>query len=144
MRLKCPWPLHFKHSSLVERDETKGPCPLQFKHSSLVGRAKSVQVCSTLRLRDQRSKWMQDGRKVYMDTCMTSNGLCFMVTCTIYKNHLLEVGLTQNRETMVLRNPTTVDLLHFIFNKCEDPAWIELHWNSIWLRAWSHKTSQYT
>ena len=24
------------------------------------------------------------------------------------------------------------------------PAWIEIHWNSIWLRAWSHMTSHYT
>ena len=24
------------------------------------------------------------------------------------------------------------------------PAWLEIHWNSIWLRAWSHMTSHYT
>ena len=24
------------------------------------------------------------------------------------------------------------------------PAWIEIHWNSIWLRAWSDMTSHYT
>ena len=35
------------------------------------------------------------------------------------KNHLLEVGLTQNRETMALRTLTTVDLFYFIM--CEDP-----------------------
>ena len=27
---------------------------------------------------------------------------------------------------------------------CEDPAWIKIHWNSIWLRAQSHMTSHYT
>ena len=32
---------------------------------------------------------------------------------------LLEVGLTQNRETMILRILTTVDLFYFIM--CEDP-----------------------
>jgi hypothetical protein len=42
-----------------------------------------------------------------------------MVTWTIFKNHLLEVGLTQNQETMALQTLTTVDLLHFIM--CEDP-----------------------
>ena len=26
---------------------------------------------------------------------------------------------------------------------CEDPAWIEIHWNSIWSRARSHMTSHY-
>jgi hypothetical protein len=24
------------------------------------------------------------------------------------------------------------------------PSWIEIHWHSIWLRAWSHMTSHYT
>ena len=35
---------------------------------SLVEKAEPVQVHSTLRLRDQRSMWMQDGCKVYMDS----------------------------------------------------------------------------
>jgi hypothetical protein len=33
-----------------------------------------------------------------------------MVTWTIVKNHLLEVGLTQNQETMALRTLTLIDL----------------------------------
>ena len=63
---------------------------------------------------------MQDECKVYMDSYTTSNGSCFMVTWTIFKNHLLEVGLTQNRETMAFRTFMTVDLLYFIM--CEDPT----------------------
>ena len=43
------------------------------------------------------------GFKVYIHSCMASSGSCFMVTWIICKNHLLEVGLTQNWETMVLR-----------------------------------------
>src|SRR6202048_3615151 len=39
-----------------------------------------------------------DARWIYV----ASNGSRPMVTWTIIKNHLLEVGLTQNRETMVL------------------------------------------
>ena len=62
---------------------------------------------------------MQDGCKVYIDSYMASNGSCFMVTWTIFKNHLLEVGLTQNRETMTLRTLATVSLVYFIM--CEDP-----------------------
>ena len=62
---------------------------------------------------------MQDGCKVYMETYMALNGTCFMVTWTIFKNRLLEVGLTQNQETMALRLLTTVDLFYFIM--CEDP-----------------------
>jgi hypothetical protein len=61
---------------------------------------------------------MQDGCKVYIDSYMASNGSCCMVTWAIFENHLLEVGLTQNRETMALRTFTTVDLLYFIM--CED------------------------
>ena len=41
-----------------------------------------------------------------------------MVTWTIFKNHLLEVGLAQNRETMTLRMLTIIDL--FYFNMCKD------------------------
>ena len=99
-----------------------------------------------------------------MDSYMASSGSCFMVTWTIFKNHLLEVGLTPIlgnnrffgcnpirkanrvqqkymfiswRETMALRTLTTVDLSYFIM--CED-----LHWNNIWLRARSHMTSHHT
>ena len=34
--------------------------------------------------------------KFYMDSYIASNGSRFMVTLTIFKNHLLEVGPTQN------------------------------------------------
>jgi hypothetical protein len=53
-----------------------------------------------------------------MDSYMASNGSCFVVTLIIFKSHLLEVGLTQNRETMALRTFITVDLVYFIM--CED------------------------
>ena len=62
--------------------------------------------------------WTQDGCKVYMDSYMASNVSCFMVTWTNLKNHLLEVGLTQNRETMTLRMLTAVGLFYFIM--CDD------------------------
>jgi hypothetical protein len=57
---------------------------------------------------------MQDGCKVYMDSYMASNGSCFIVTLIVFKNHLLEVGLTQNREIMAIQTLTTVDLFYFI------------------------------
>ena len=37
----------------------------------------------------------------------------------IFKNRLLEVGLTQNMETMALQTLKTVDFFYFIM--CEDP-----------------------
>ena len=62
---------------------------------------------------------MQDEWKVYMDSYVASNGSCFMVTWIIFKNCLLEVGVTQNQETMALRMLTTINLFYFIM--CEDP-----------------------
>jgi hypothetical protein len=62
---------------------------------------------------------MQDGCKVHMESYMASNGSRFMVTWIISKNHLLEGGLTQNRETTTLRTITTVDFSYFIMR--EDP-----------------------
>ena len=41
-----------------------------------------------------------------------------MVTWIIFKNHFLEVGLTQNWETMALQTLTTINLLFFIM--CEN------------------------
>ena len=42
-----------------------------------------------------------------------------MITWTTFKNHVLEVGLTQNQETMALQTLTIVDLFDLIM--CEDP-----------------------
>ena len=126
------WPLHTRDWE---------PMTITLQALTLVEMAELVQVCFTLRLRDQRNRWMQDGRKVYMDSYMAWNGSCFMVTWTFSKNHLLEVSLTQNRETMTLRTLTTGGLFNFIIR---EPKWIKIHWNSIWLRAWSHTTSYYT
>jgi hypothetical protein len=49
-----------------------------------------------------------------------------MVTWIIFKNHLVEVGPTQNRETMAPQTLTTIGLFYFIM--CEDPhVQIEIH-----------------
>jgi hypothetical protein len=56
---------------------------------------------------------MHDGCEVYMDSYKALNGSCSMVTWIISNNHLLEVGLTQNRETMALRTLTIVGLFYF-------------------------------
>ena len=64
------------------------------------------------------SEW-QDGYKVYNGSYMASNGSCFTVTWTNFKNHLLKVGLTQSQETMAFGMLVTVGLLYSI--TCEDP-----------------------
>ena len=113
--------------------------------STLIGRKKlePVRVHFTLRLRDQRSMWMQDGCgcKVYMDSYMASNRSCFMVTWIVFKTHLLEVGLKQNWETMHPKCSLTVGLFYFIM--CEDQheqKFIEIAFD--W--AQSHMAAHYT
>ena len=54
-----------------------------------------------------------------MDSYMAFNGSCFTVTGSFFQNHLLEIGLTKNRETITIRTLTTVDLFYFII--CKDP-----------------------
>ena len=107
--------------------------------STLIGRKGWASPSSfTLRLRDQRSMWMQNGCIVYMDIYMALNGSCFMVTWIIFKNHLLEVGLTQNQGT-----PNAHNCWFILFYYVWGPARIEIHWNSIWLRSRSRMTSHY-
>ena len=108
---------------------------------SLVEKAEPVQVRFILLSRDQWSMWMQGGCKVYMDSYMASNGSSFMVTWIIFKNRLLEVGLTQKRETMALWTLTTIGLFYFFH--VWGPTWIEIYWNSIWLSFQSRMTSHY-
>ena len=98
---------HFTH-------ETESPWPVYFKHSHWWKRLTWSKFAS-------HYAWGTNGVckckmdvKVYMVSYKTSNGSCFMVTWIIFKNHLLEVGLTRNRKTTALRTPTTVDLFTFI------------------------------
>jgi hypothetical protein len=62
---------------------------------------------------------MQDGCEVYMESYMTLPGSCFTVTWIVFKNHFLEVGQTQDRETMAFRMLTTADSFYSIM--CVDP-----------------------
>ena len=108
---------------------------------SLVEKAEPIQVHFTLRLRDWRSMWIQNGCKVYMGSYMTSYGSCCMVTWTISKYHLLEIGLTQK-----MRDHSTMNARNHWFILCYHvwrPAWIQIFWNNIWLgpnHIWLHTT----
>ena len=85
------------------------PVTIPLQAVSLVEKSEPVQVrYFTLRSRDLWNMWMQDGCKVYVDFYMASNGSCFMVTWTLFKNHLLKVGQTQIQVTMALRALTMV------------------------------------
>ena len=112
------------------------PVTITLQELSLLEKAEPVQARFILHVRDQRSMWMQDGCKVYMDSYVASNGSCFMVTWTIPKNHFLEVG---DHDTLNAHNRWFI-----LFYHAWGPAWIKIHWNSIWLRTQSHMTSHYT
>jgi hypothetical protein len=73
-------------------EETEGPWPLHFKHSHWWEITEPVQVhYFTLRSRDRRSKRMKmDVKSTYMGSYVASNGSCFVVTWTIFKNRLLQ------------------------------------------------------
>ena len=131
--LTMSWP-HFTH-------ETAGPWDHSTSSTLIGGKGKAIPSSLHTMLEGPK-EWMQDGCKVYMDSYTASNRSCYILTWIFFKCNLLEVGLTQNRETMALQMLTTVGLFYIIM--CEDPAWIEIPWNSIWLRAQSHVTSHYT
>ena len=62
----------------------------------------------------------QGGRKNHNGK--TTSALFYHVSTSaqiIFKNNVLEVGLTQNRETMALQMLTTINLFYSIM--CEDP-----------------------
>jgi hypothetical protein len=61
-----------------------------------------------------------------------------MCTSCIHISTRWYVHIKSRSYTLFLRN-TWMNLKHVW-----GPVWIDLHWNSIWLRAWSHMTSHYT
>ena len=54
-----------------------------------------------------------DVKSTWISTCHRTDHVSWFV----FKNHLLEVGLTQNRETMALEMLTTVDLFYIIMHR---------------------------
>jgi hypothetical protein len=88
-----PLLLHFTH-------ETESPWPLHFTYSHGWKLRSQSTVASHWTGGTNSVKWMQDGCKVYMDSYMASNGSHFIVALTIFKNHLLDVGLTQSHEIL--------------------------------------------
>jgi hypothetical protein len=112
--------------------ETAELVKVRYPHTTLEGPTEGVCECK------------MDG-EVYMDSYLHGIewiGSCFMVTWIVFKNHLLEVGITQNhRETMARRTLTTVGLFYIL--TCEDP----LNRNSIEIKfgwgpghIWLHTT----
>ena len=88
--------------SLVEKVEL---IQVHFTHTTLEGPTEYVNA-----------RWMLNS--ISIPTWHQSNHVSWSLGL-FKKKHLLEVGLTQNRENMALRMLTTINLSYF--NMCEDP-----------------------
>ena len=76
--------------------ETESPSPCSLT-STLIGGKVGAAPSSLHTTLEGPKEYISECKmdvKVYMDSYMVSNGSCFMVTWIIFKNHLLEVGLT--------------------------------------------------
>ena len=140
--------IKFQALSLVEKvghftHEIKSSWPLNFKHSHWWKRRSWSKFYSHYAWgANGVYKWMQDGCKesTYIPTWHRLDHVSWSLG-PFSKTTSWEVGLTQNRETMTHRTLTTIDL--FYFYHVWGPAWIEIQWSSIWLRArhiWLHTT----
>ena len=118
------------------------PVTIKVEALSLVEKAKLVQVRFTLRLRDERSKWMYDGCKVY--TGFLHNIKWIKIHGHLDYFHKPPRGGRPNTKlgdhgTLNAHNHGFILIYH-----AWGSAWVESHWNNIWLRARSHMASHYT
>ena len=96
---------HFTSSNLIGGKGGAMPSSLP---TVLEGPTEYIRECNKM---DVNSTWTY--------SYMALNWPCFIVTWTIFKNHLLEVGLTQHQETIALRTLIVVDVFYLIMR--EDP-----------------------
>ena len=99
-KTESPWPLHFKHPHWWERRS-------QSKFAShYAWGTNGVCECKM----DVKSTWVLMWHQLDHVS---------MVTWTIFKNHFLEVGLTQNQNTIAFWTLTSIGTFYLIM--CEDP-----------------------
>ena len=101
-----------------------------------------VQVRFPPRLRDQRSTWLQDG-------CKSLHGFLRGIEWIMFHGHLdyfqkRPLGSRPNTKLGDHGTPNAHNRWFILFYHVWGPTWIEIHWNSIWLRARSHMASHYT
>ena len=129
---------HFTH-------KTESPWPLHFKHSHWWKRWCWSKFASHYAWGDQRSMWLQDGCEVYLDWIPTwhrmdhvSWSLGFFLKPPLGGRPNTKPG--GDHGTSNTHNDWFI-LIYHAWGVWGLPAWIGIHWNSIWLRARSHMTS---
>jgi hypothetical protein len=117
--------------------EIEGLWPIYFKHSRWWERQSRSKFASHYAWGiNRRSMWMQDG--------------CHGINWIMLHDHLdyfqkLCLGGRPNTKPLGVHVTPNAPTCWFIFfYQVWGSAWIEIHLNSIWLRAWSHMTSHYT
>ena len=118
------------------------PVTITLQALSLVDKAEPVQVCFTLRLRDQRSMWMKDGCKVHTDSLHGINWIMFHGHLDYFQKPPLKTK--PNTKPGDHGTPSTHNRWFNVIYHVRGSAWIKYHWNSIWLKAWSYMTSHHT
>ena len=121
---------HFTH-------ETESPWPWYFKHSHWWKRRSRSKFASKYAWRTNGVfMWMRDG-------CKILHGLHHAIKWFMFHGRLdyFHKPLLGGRSWHSERSQP---LIYSIFYHVQGPAWIEIHWNSIGLRARSHMTSHYT
>ena len=109
---------------------------------SLVEKVGTVQVRFTLRLRDQWSMRLQDRCKVYMESYMASKWIMFHGHLDYFQKPPLQSRPNTKRgdhDTLYVHNRWFI-----LFYHVGGPAWMKIHWSSIWSRARAHMASHYT
>ena len=117
-----PWPLHFKHSRWW-----KGGAGLSSRHTPLEGPTEYVNA-----------RWMSSLR-----------GFLHGIEWIVFHGHLdyFQKSPLGGRSNTKLRDhgtPNAHNRWFILFYHVWGPAWIEIHWKSIWLRAQSHMVSHYS
>ena len=109
---------------------------------SLVEKAVTVQIRFKLHLRDQRSVWVQDG-------CKTLHAFIHGIEWIMFHGHLDYFqnpplgGRPNTKPSGDHGTPNAHNRQFILFHHVWEPAWIGIHWDSIWWRAGSHIASHY-
>ena len=137
--VKCTIPILSMENAINDNHETERPWPLHFKHSYWwKRRSRSKFKLHTMLeapMKYVNPKWM-DVKSTWIPTWHRMDHVSWSLI--LLKNHLLGVGLI-HETGRPWQMHTTVGL--FYFHHVWGPAWIDIHWNRIWLRPQSHMTS---
>ena len=123
-KTESPWPFHFGHSHWWKRRSRS-----KFASHYAWG---TNGVC----------EYKMDVKSTWIPSYVASNGLCFHGHLDYFQKPPL--GGKPNTKPGDHDTPQTHNHCFILFYHVWGLAWIEIHWNSIWLRVRSHMAAHYT